>query len=777
MLTLHVLRRKLRGMLGEWLLLACLLAALTVLASQQNWLWRLDNTLYDMQLLSWRRAPPPDIVIIAVDDDSLSQIGRWPWRRALHAALLDRLRAAKAVGLDVLFTEPDADPKGDAALVRALGAHGRVVLPVGMQAFEGGVLEMPPLPAYRAAAAALGHVSLELDMDGIARSVYLREGLGAPRWPHFAVALLDLAEPGRWAELPGLRNPKPPTRHAATWTREHWLHIPFSGPPGHFQTLSYVSVLRGDVPPEFFRDKWVLVGATGMGMGDAYPTALSGQGRAMPGVEIHANILDALRNRIHIAPMSEPMRLALSLMLPLIPLAGYLRLRPRQALLLTGGMIALAFVGSLLLLRFAQLWFPPSVPIGVMLLAYPLWSWRRLEAAQRYLDEELERLDSEPEIFPAGAPLPGFARQTDPIGRRIEAVRSATQRLRNLRRFVSDSLAGLPDGALVVDRAGKILLANATALQYLQASAADSRRQLLSELLQPLKTGKPIRWENFIAEQRMIEARHPDGRDLLVHAVPFLSAQNEHLGSIVTLVDISPLKEAERKREQTLGFLGHDIRSPQSSIIALLDIHRMAPDTLPLPELMQGIENNARKTVALAEDFVQLARAETCDVSEFNSVDLSHVALGAAEEIWSQAHGKHIEIAREIDTGPALVKGDAVMLHRALVNLLSNAVKYSPEHTRVTFNLQRIDGMLHCCVADQGYGIAEQDLPRLFRPFERLSVPGQPQVHGIGLGLPFVQTTAEKHGGRVEVRSEVGKGTTFCLILPEQPEREQPGEI
>lgn len=114
---------------GLWLTVA--LALLAALLGWFNGLGRVDQILYDRAVALTGRDISPDIVIVAIDDSSIDALGRWPWRRAVHAALLDRLQGARAVGLDLIFAEPDTTyPGDDVILADSIRRNGRTVLPV-----------------------------------------------------------------------------------------------------------------------------------------------------------------------------------------------------------------------------------------------------------------------------------------------------------------------------------------------------------------------------------------------------------------------------------------------------------------------------------------------------------------------------------------------------------------------------------------------------------------------------------------------------------------------
>lgn len=178
---------------------------------------------------------------------------------------------------------------------------------------------------------------------------------------------------------------------------------------------------------------------------------------------------------------------------------------------------------------------------------------------------------------------------------------------------------------------------------------------------------------------------------------------------------------------------------------------------------MPRIEAHARRTVELAEQFVQLMRAESGELRRAEC-DLVEVGRQAVEEVRPQAASKNIAVTLAA-SDPITVRVDRALLVRAFVNLLNNAVKYSPENTEVTLLVSIEGNALRCAVRDQGYGISEADMGRLFERFARFSTPGQPQAKGIGLGLAFVKAVIERHGGRLEVSSTVGKGSEFAFVL------------
>ncbi len=858
--------------LNEQLVLSLALVALALLLDTSDYLWKWDQVVYDLQIQYWQRAPAGDVVIVAIDEQSLDELGRWPWPRSTHVELLEKLTRAspRVIGLDVMFAEPDASAAGDdQRLAKAVSDNGRVVLPVvnGRTRLGGQLIELLPIPELSSAAAKLGHVDRQLDLDAITRSAYLRAGLSDPHWPSFALAMLELAVPGGWNDLPGLRNPASANASPYKWTRDYQIWIAYAGPPGHFPRVSYVDVLRDRVSADLFTDKFVLVGATAAGLGDLLPTPVSGDRQPMPGVEIVANEFDTLRRGLAILPLATPWRMVLTVLFVLTPVVLYSRV-PRWSLAVWIGVVLATLVVCVGLLRGFQLWYPPVETWVVVTIGYLVWSWRRLVQTVRYLNQELIRLHEErtitrsheqsdvtrmveflgqimplggcvlmdetdrvkaswgepPRVFvepprignwsvrlpaiwtalrrrgevwrlgihwsgespptageqrllaslAANCELPDAKTPRSPVEfvqSRIMQVQAATERLRSLRQFITDTLAQLAHGVVVSDAVGRILMSNSRARDYMSMAQDEDIEESLTDLLDRLEITSEDTLPQVLqsvlldGETVQVAARGPGGQDLLVQVSPFDYEQDNLSGVLVNLADVTALRESERRRRALMAFLSHDLRTPLTSILAVIDIAKLKPEKLEDPKYIKNIEHNARRTLKLADDFLYLTRAESAESTSFGEVDMVKAALSAFDAVEAQATAKQIRLTKELPSAAVLV-GDAALLERALMNLLTNAIKYSPKSAQVTLGIELVDGRLHCWVKDTGYGIAEDDRPKLFARFKRIEREEHQHEYGSGLGLAFVKTVIERHHGTIELESHLGQGSCFHIYLP-----------
>jgi len=368
-----------------------LLSGITLGLLYDDSLKRWDNLFYDGLIRLMGGPAPEDVVMIGIDDRSLNELGRWPWPRRRHAKLVDLLSdaGAKVIAFDILFSKPDvADPEGDHLFAVAMRRSGRVVLPVASERLSAiGITEILPLPVFTEAATALGHVETSLDADGIQRGLFLKAGLNTAHWPAFAVAILRDSE---GFSLPSvLEEAKEGSPYA--WTSAHPVLISFSGPPGHFKKISYADVISGRISSDQIRGKTVLVGMTASGLSPRISTPVSGKSQQMSGIELHANILHALRSGRHFQRIGFIAHVLMTLLLVLSPVAFYYYLSPRAAFAATCTLVLMTLILSGFSLSVFNLWVPPAVSLVVVSLSAPLLSWIRLEGAAQALSHEKER--------------------------------------------------------------------------------------------------------------------------------------------------------------------------------------------------------------------------------------------------------------------------------------------------------------------------------------------------------------------------------------------------
>lgn len=773
--------------LAEWGLLLAMLAAFMVGASVLGWTGRASLAVYDVAIAAQQHAPRQDIVIVAIDDGTLEASGRWPWRRTQLSRLIDGVAAGNpaVIALDVVLTEPDErHPGDDAALARSIARAGKVVLPaVAAEAPDG---LRYPIPALRAD---VGHINIGVDGDGPVRDVFLREGPPGRELDHLVVRMLALRDgPDVISQLRQERYPAAP---AAAWRRDGRVRIAFAGPAGTFATVSARDVMAGRVDPAMFRNRLVLIGVTAAGLGGMFAVPLSRDGAGMSGVEIMANAAQTLLDGQAIVALDRTASWALAFAALGVVWVAALRLSPRLALLASLAMVAGLLGASIMLVRGAHAWFDPVPAMLACLACYPLWSWRRQEATLAFLAGEVARLEREQEPMLRGQPSP-VAGLGPSLDARMQAMYWMTTRLRDMRQFLADAMSGLPDATLICNIDGNVLLANARSLALMPRSLG-----ALAQAGAPAPEIRVVMTEAFAVPQRgmdywntvrracvetMPAAGAPPVFDaveltthtdcpMLVRAASLRSSDGGVAGIALSFVDITEARAAERRREETLRFISHDMRSPQASILALVELQSEPARAMPYDALLERIQHFASRTLELADDFITLARAES-QALRLVETDLSSLVMDATDELWPVAHARRIGISLDIAEEELVVRAEPSLLMRAVANLVDNAIKFSPDGGTVTVTVRRTGNSGTVSIADRGPGIALADQPRLFQPFSTLRAEGARPTRGTGLGLLFVRTVVERHAGGIGLDSAPGRGSVFSMTLPlaEAPE-------
>ena len=586
--------------------------------------------------------------------------------------------------------------------------------------------------------ALVGHSSVIPDGDGVVRRIDLAMD-GTRRWPHMA-ALVAGVPP-----LPPFvaRAPTEPL------VRQSERLIGYRGGAGVFPVISFAALYAGEVPPEVLAGRTVMIGATAPGLGDLFSATGAGPSGVMTGVEIQANVVADLMQGRNLRRAGSIESIMLGLATLWLGMIGLLRFRPAGAALFGGALVVLTGLVACVLFTQTGLWIGPAAAIMGLLLAQPAWAWRRLAVVNRWMMDEIADLGQ-----PGGkwdnAPA-------DPVTRSTQLLEAAIDRVEGLRELADAAIRGLPDATLLVDRAGAIVAAN-TAAQALfgtapALSAVDSSFAA---------SGLPPFGAAALADPASAwrgEHRARDGSIRDIRYTPWRNSAGAALGWIVRFADITALRRAEQAREEALQLLTHDMRAPQATILALLEREESID-----PALAGRLRHLAQRTIALADGYLQLARADA-GAYAMEEIDMAAILTEAVDELWPQSQAQGIRLIGEGLDGEALLRGNHQLLLRAAVNLIGNAVKFAPAGSAVTVRLTSENQGWRFDVIDTGPGISAAVQARLFGRF-RTGPRAAGTSGGVGLGLAFVRSVADGHAGKVTCKSVEGAGATFSMWLP-----------
>ncbi|MGB8650460.1 MAG: ATP-binding protein [Mycobacteriales bacterium] len=335
----------------------------------------------------------------------------------------------------------------------------------------------------------------------------------------------------------------------------------------------------------------------------------------------------------------------------------------------------------------------------------------------------------------------------------------------------SDALDALPVAVLIVDADEQVLVGNRAA-----RALGLGRQRVLDALpeLRPLVRDTRVHGRPYDAELEAPLVR--PGRPPAVYRARLAPIGD---GTVAVLLeDVTDARRLEDVRRDFVANVSHELKTPAAALgllaEALLDA---AEDPKAVRTFAARSQKESARLGSLVQDLVALSRLEGAERQpDPELVRLDRAMAEAVDRVRTSASARGISVVRSGDHG-VQVRGSEAQLTTALGNLLENAVNYSPDGARVVIGARLVQEptgpVVEVNVTDEGIGIAEKDVERVFERFYRADPARSRATGGTGLGLAIVKHVASNHGGTVSVRSTEGYGSTFTLRLPAAPSPEE----
>ncbi len=347
------------------------------------------------------------------------------------------------------------------------------------------------------------------------------------------------------------------------------------------------------------------------------------------------------------------------------------------------------------------------------------------------------------------------------------------------RRDIERALADLRLGVVVVGDDGSETYRNNQAERFATGRHGDA---LVEAALQRVVEGAML----GLSLEESVEVYGPPARSVLVQASPTYDGGSV-AGAVAVIDDVTQARQIDRVRSDFVANVSHELRTPVGAMSVLAETIADSDDPEVIDRLSSRMQREANRLGNTIEDLLALSRLETGPVSDPETIDLVSVASMAIERTAEAAQQRNVRVELNNDAcGPVLIDGDSGQLVSAVSNLVDNGIKYSDPGGDVVVKIaigldsdpevddrpeaaaRSSDGpvpMAVLSVIDQGIGIPDRDLDRIFERFYRVDTARSRDTGGTGLGLSIVRHALLNHGGRVEVFSQEGEGTTFVLTL------------
>jgi len=383
------------------------------------------------------------------------------------------------------------------------------------------------------------------------------------------------------------------------------------------------------------------------------------------------------------------------------------------------------------------------------------------EVARRYAAGDFSRPARDygrDEIGTVARALDGTIRE---ISRRADEL--ATDRAR-----MQAILAGMAEGVVVVNAEGQVQLANLAARRMLRLQEGAEGRHYL-EIVRDPDIAAQVSAALAGREGESIELPLQQGLIITVRTAPV--AAERATGAVVVLHDITDLRRADRVRRDFVANVSHELRTPLTAVRgyveALLDGGADGPSSRKFLEI---ISRHTLRMERLVRDLLRLARLDAGqEQREHVACSVTSLFSGVEADLLPLLESRRVRVRHEIGPEAETVHGDPSALHDVFRNLLENAVNYSPENGTVVMGSRREGDRMLLSVADQGRGIPEADLGRVFERFYRVDKArsrSERDPGGTGLGLAIVRHVVELHGGRVKAANSRDRGAVFTVELP-----------
>jgi len=336
-------------------------------------------------------------------------------------------------------------------------------------------------------------------------------------------------------------------------------------------------------------------------------------------------------------------------------------------------------------------------------------------------------------------------------------------------------LSAMSEGVMVVSEKGKIILTNNIFKEMFNLTD-DPFQKSYWEVLRNKEVIKLIDGvlQNWKPDNKEVFYLYPEERYYLANVIPLTSPERE---IIVVMFNITEFKKLENIKADFIANVSHELRTPLTAIKGYTETLEEGAfeDPQEQKHFIKIIKRHADRLINIVSDLLVLSEVEGRDVlsqqnenGDLEDVNVNEVIRSSLEALKSNALEKELKVSFNPSDKEHIITASRFLLEQMFINLIDNAIKYTPDHGEVGIEITDKNEYLTIEIYDNGIGIPKDSLPRIFERFYRVDKTRSRKMGGTGLGLSIVKHIVIIHGGKIDVKSEEGKGSRFCISLPKK---------
>jgi PAS domain S-box-containing protein len=330
-------------------------------------------------------------------------------------------------------------------------------------------------------------------------------------------------------------------------------------------------------------------------------------------------------------------------------------------------------------------------------------------------------------------------------------------------------LSSTTEAVIVTDQTERVFMLNKAMAEAFQLSLRQAIGRAVGDVIESEALVKALTQTK--AGERNLEIRGKDGRTYVANISPIVSRRRRLMGRVAVLHDVTRFKEANSLKSEFVSNVSHDLKTPLTIISQSASELGMGEELSEQHKRLTGnIIAAVDRIVQFVDTMLDIERLEAGTELVYTRFDVGELLEELAVDQWYYAHSSGLTIHTKMAAGLPPITADRAALYQAVENLLANAIKYAPQSGELLLAAGRQDDQVVISLRDKGPGIADQDQIHLFEKGYRVKRHGTGKVKGSGMGLAYVKTAAERHGGRAWCESVLGKGSTFYISVPVERE-------